>query len=187
MTESLSYELWQRPTTEDLLPLMTSQSHQGAVQVILFVVFNAALWIQIAMTKVWRYVVSSLAVNETGLAFVGCSFENDTCGWKDATVGQARWARGSNSSNNGPSTDNTLGTKQGEETSFTAHLFSRTYTFYMGSWNKCNDSDVFKMNWTIIRQAEWKCDPVQQLWLLWSSSWEGTLSNSLCICAVLPL
>lgn len=82
--------------------------------------------------------MSSLVVNETGLGFVGCSFENDTCGWEEIGVGHCRWARGSNSSNYGPSTDNTLGTEQGEETCSTPHLFSRIHTFYMeefhGSW-----------------------------------------------------
>ncbi|XP_075875933.1 MAM and LDL-receptor class A domain-containing protein 1 [Nelusetta ayraudi] len=52
-------------------------------------------------------------VNETGLGFVGCSFENDTCGWEEIGVGHCRWARGSNSSDYGPSIDNTLGTEQG--------------------------------------------------------------------------
>lgn len=69
------------------------------------------------MSKVWNCVVSSLAVNETGLAFEGCSFESDTCGWEDISVGQRQWARrNSNNSNDGPSTDNTLGSKLGEET-----------------------------------------------------------------------
>lgn len=131
---SLSCELWPRPITKDWLPLMTSTSHQAAAKVILFIVLNVTSWIQNIIAKVWNYVVYSLAVNETGLAFVGCSFENDTCGWEDASVGQHQWARGNNTSSNGPSTDHTLGSKQGEETSFTAHLSNRKYK--LCSWNK---------------------------------------------------
>nr|XP_046265191.1 MAM and LDL-receptor class A domain-containing protein 1 isoform X2 [Scatophagus argus] len=53
-------------------------------------------------------------VNETSLGFVGCSFENGTCGWEDISVGQCRWARGRNASENtGPSVDHTAGTELG--------------------------------------------------------------------------
>ncbi|KAM3603666.1 uncharacterized protein V6R79_000320 [Siganus canaliculatus] len=53
-------------------------------------------------------------VNETSAEFVGCSFENGTCGWNDASVGQCQWIRGRNSSENiGPSVDHTAGTTLG--------------------------------------------------------------------------
>ena len=58
-----------------------------------------------------------LAVNETSLGFVGCSFENGTCGWEDISDGQIQWMRGRNASeSNGPSVDHTEGTKLGEAT-----------------------------------------------------------------------
>ncbi|KAM9349890.1 apical endosomal glycoprotein [Symphorus nematophorus] len=53
-------------------------------------------------------------VNETSLGFVGCSFENGTCGWEDISAGQIQWVRGRNASeNNGPSVDHTEGTGLG--------------------------------------------------------------------------
>ncbi|KAL6103987.1 uncharacterized protein ACO6RY_13812 [Pungitius sinensis] len=53
-------------------------------------------------------------VNETDLGFVGCSFENGTCGWDDLSSGQCRWTRGRNATGNtGPSVDNTLSTELG--------------------------------------------------------------------------
>ncbi|TKS79616.1 LDL-receptor class A domain-containing protein 2 Skeletal organic matrix MAM and [Collichthys lucidus] len=53
-------------------------------------------------------------VNETSLGFVGCYFENGTCGWKDISVGQFQWMRGRNGSeNHGPSVDHTVGTELG--------------------------------------------------------------------------
>ncbi|KAI3374795.1 hypothetical protein L3Q82_021349, partial [Scortum barcoo] len=53
-------------------------------------------------------------VNETSLGFVGCLFENGTCGWEDVSAGQSQWMRGRNASeSNGPSTDHTLGTELG--------------------------------------------------------------------------
>lgn len=55
-----------------------------------------------------------IAVNETSLGFVGCSFENGTCEWKDISVGQCQWMRGRNASENGPSVDHTVGTELGE-------------------------------------------------------------------------
>lgn len=52
--------------------------------------------------------------NETSLRFVGCSFENGTCGWEDISVGQCHWMRGRNASENtGPPVDNTVGTELG--------------------------------------------------------------------------
>lgn len=55
--------------------------------------------------------------NDTGLDFVGCSFENGTCGWEDKSLGQSQWARGRNASGNlGPTTDHTVGTEFGEAT-----------------------------------------------------------------------
>lgn len=55
------------------------------------------------------------AVNETISTFVGCTFENDTCGWEDVSVGQGQWERGRNATGNtGPSLDHTLGTALGE-------------------------------------------------------------------------
>ncbi|XP_015227028.1 PREDICTED: MAM and LDL-receptor class A domain-containing protein 1-like [Cyprinodon variegatus] len=46
--------------------------------------------------------------------FVGCTFENGTCGWDDISVGQAQWVRRRNGTeNSGPSVDNTLGTELG--------------------------------------------------------------------------
>lgn len=63
-------------------------------------------------------VVFSLVVNETSLGFVGCSFENGTCGWEDISVGQCQWTRGRNASEKtGPSMDHTMGTELGEATS----------------------------------------------------------------------
>uniref|UniRef100_A0A8C4IGG5 MAM domain-containing protein n=1 Tax=Dicentrarchus labrax TaxID=13489 RepID=A0A8C4IGG5_DICLA len=53
-------------------------------------------------------------VNETSLGFVGCSFENGTCGWEDISVGQFQWMTGRNASENlGPSVDHTVGTELG--------------------------------------------------------------------------
>ncbi|XP_063741754.1 MAM and LDL-receptor class A domain-containing protein 1 [Eleginops maclovinus] len=53
-------------------------------------------------------------VNETGLGFVGCSFENGTCGWEDISAGQCQWMRRRNATGNtGPSVDNTVGTELG--------------------------------------------------------------------------
>ncbi|XP_057713068.1 MAM and LDL-receptor class A domain-containing protein 1 [Corythoichthys intestinalis] len=53
-------------------------------------------------------------VNETLSTFVGCTFENDTCGWQDVSIGQGEWERGRNASGNaGPSVDHTLGTELG--------------------------------------------------------------------------
>ncbi|XP_039670520.1 MAM and LDL-receptor class A domain-containing protein 1 [Perca fluviatilis] len=53
-------------------------------------------------------------VNETSLGFVGCSFENGTCGWEDISVGQCEWMRGRNATGNtGPSVDHTVGTELG--------------------------------------------------------------------------
>ncbi|XP_044077011.1 MAM and LDL-receptor class A domain-containing protein 1 isoform X2 [Siniperca chuatsi] len=53
-------------------------------------------------------------VNETSLGFLGCSFENGTCGWEDISVGQVQWMRGRNATENtGPSVDNTVGTELG--------------------------------------------------------------------------
>ncbi|XP_034743360.1 MAM and LDL-receptor class A domain-containing protein 1 [Etheostoma cragini] len=53
-------------------------------------------------------------VNETSLGFVGCSFENGTCGWEDISVGQCEWMRGRNATGNtGPSVDHTEGTELG--------------------------------------------------------------------------
>ncbi|XP_061652622.1 MAM and LDL-receptor class A domain-containing protein 2 isoform X2 [Phyllopteryx taeniolatus] len=53
-------------------------------------------------------------VNETISMFVGCTFENDTCGWEDVSVGQGQWERGRNATGNaGPSVDHTLGTALG--------------------------------------------------------------------------
>uniref|UniRef100_G3PY20 MAM domain-containing protein n=2 Tax=Gasterosteus aculeatus aculeatus TaxID=481459 RepID=G3PY20_GASAC len=53
-------------------------------------------------------------VNETDLGFVGCSFENGTCGWDDRSSGQCQWTRGRNGTGNtGPSVDNTLSTELG--------------------------------------------------------------------------
>lgn len=49
--------------------------------------------------------------NESATAFVGCSFENGTCGWTDESTGQFKWVRGRNGS--GPSVDNTLGNELG--------------------------------------------------------------------------
>ncbi|KAK1879509.1 MAM and LDL-receptor class A domain containing protein 1 [Dissostichus eleginoides] len=53
-------------------------------------------------------------VNETGLGFVGCSFENGTCGWEDISAGQCQWTRTRNTTGNtGPSVDNTVGSELG--------------------------------------------------------------------------
>ncbi|XP_038573588.1 MAM and LDL-receptor class A domain-containing protein 1 [Micropterus salmoides] len=53
-------------------------------------------------------------VNETSLGFLGCSFENGTCGWEDMSVGQVQWTRGRNATENiGPSVDHTVGTELG--------------------------------------------------------------------------
>ncbi|XP_074507832.1 MAM and LDL-receptor class A domain-containing protein 1 [Sebastes fasciatus] len=53
-------------------------------------------------------------VNETSLEFVGCSFENGTCGWEDISVGPCQWMRGRNGTGStGPSVDNTEGTELG--------------------------------------------------------------------------
>nr|XP_020447005.1 MAM and LDL-receptor class A domain-containing protein 1-like isoform X2 [Monopterus albus] len=53
-------------------------------------------------------------VNETELGFVGCSFENGTCGWEDISVGQFQWVRGRNATESiGPFVDHTLGTELG--------------------------------------------------------------------------
>ncbi|KAM6919231.1 apical endosomal glycoprotein [Xenentodon cancila] len=53
-------------------------------------------------------------VNETSGGFVGCSFENGTCDWKDISVGQFQWVRGRNATgSSGPTVDNTLGTELG--------------------------------------------------------------------------
>ncbi|XP_037131957.1 MAM and LDL-receptor class A domain-containing protein 1 isoform X1 [Syngnathus acus] len=53
-------------------------------------------------------------VNETISNFVGCTFENHTCGWEDVSVGQAQWERGNEETGNaGPSVDHTLGTALG--------------------------------------------------------------------------
>ncbi|XP_068593728.1 MAM and LDL-receptor class A domain-containing protein 1 isoform X2 [Cebidichthys violaceus] len=53
-------------------------------------------------------------VNETNFEFVGCSFENGTCGWEDISSGQCRWMRGRNATGNtGPSVDNTVSTELG--------------------------------------------------------------------------
>ncbi|XP_074544676.1 MAM and LDL-receptor class A domain-containing protein 1 [Halichoeres trimaculatus] len=53
-------------------------------------------------------------VNETTLGFVGCSFENGTCGWDDISEGQVQWVRGRNATGDtGPSVDNTLGNDLG--------------------------------------------------------------------------
>nr|XP_033506790.1 MAM and LDL-receptor class A domain-containing protein 1 [Epinephelus lanceolatus] len=53
-------------------------------------------------------------VNDTSLRFVGCSFENDTCGWEDISHGGCQWTRGKNASGNtGPSVDHTVGTGLG--------------------------------------------------------------------------
>ncbi|KAM8850746.1 MAM and LDL-receptor class A domain-containing protein 1 isoform 2-T2 [Spinachia spinachia] len=53
-------------------------------------------------------------VNETDLGFVGCTFENGTCGWDDLSLGQCRWMRGRNATGNtGPFVDNTLSTELG--------------------------------------------------------------------------
>ncbi|XP_034558606.1 MAM and LDL-receptor class A domain-containing protein 2 [Notolabrus celidotus] len=52
--------------------------------------------------------------NETTSGFVGCSFENGTCGWEDISGGQLQWTRGRNATGNiGPSVDNTLGSELG--------------------------------------------------------------------------
>ncbi|KAF7668436.1 hypothetical protein LDENG_00014610 [Lucifuga dentata] len=52
-------------------------------------------------------------VNETA-GFMGCSFENGTCGWEDISVGQFQWVRGRNASENtGPPVDHTVGTELG--------------------------------------------------------------------------
>ncbi|XP_070701014.1 MAM and LDL-receptor class A domain-containing protein 1 [Pempheris klunzingeri] len=52
--------------------------------------------------------------NETSLGFVGCLFENGTCGWEDISVGQLQWMRGrSATGNTGPSVDHTVGTELG--------------------------------------------------------------------------
>ncbi|KAK2822608.1 hypothetical protein Q5P01_022673 [Channa striata] len=53
-------------------------------------------------------------VNDTSLGFVGCSYENGTCGWEDVSVGQFQWVRGRNGTEDwGPSVDHTLGTELG--------------------------------------------------------------------------
>lgn len=74
--------------------------------------------------------MSPFVVNETSLGFVGCSFEKDTCGWEEISVGQCRWVRGSNSSDFGPSTDNTLGTEEGKDSCSTPNLINRLYTVH---------------------------------------------------------
>ncbi|TNM98369.1 hypothetical protein fugu_014615 [Takifugu bimaculatus] len=52
--------------------------------------------------------------NETSSEFVGCSFENGTCGWEDSSVGQSQWVRGRNTSESfGPAKDHTVGTELG--------------------------------------------------------------------------
>ncbi|XP_055359914.1 MAM and LDL-receptor class A domain-containing protein 2 isoform X2 [Betta splendens] len=53
-------------------------------------------------------------VNVTRLEFVGCSFENGTCGWEEVSMGQFDWVRGRNGSeSSGPSVDHTLGSGLG--------------------------------------------------------------------------
>ncbi|CAJ1072730.1 MAM and LDL-receptor class A domain-containing protein 2 [Xyrichtys novacula] len=53
-------------------------------------------------------------VNETTSGFVGCSFENGTCGWEDISDGQLQWKRGRNATGNtGPTVDNTVGSELG--------------------------------------------------------------------------
>lgn len=53
-------------------------------------------------------------MNETGLGFVGCSFENGTCDWEDVSGGQFQWVRGRNATGGtGPSVDHTVGTELG--------------------------------------------------------------------------
>ncbi|XP_061694563.1 MAM and LDL-receptor class A domain-containing protein 2 isoform X2 [Syngnathoides biaculeatus] len=64
----------------------------------------------------------SCQVNETTPTFVGCTFENDTCGWEDISVGQGQWERGRNATGNaGPSVDHTLGTALGWYVSVTPY------------------------------------------------------------------
>lgn len=58
-------------------------------------------------------------MNETSLEFVGCSFENGTCGWEEVSEGQFAWVRGRNGSEStGPSVDHTLGSELGRTTHF---------------------------------------------------------------------
>ncbi|XP_034039515.1 MAM and LDL-receptor class A domain-containing protein 1-like isoform X2 [Thalassophryne amazonica] len=53
-------------------------------------------------------------VNETTGGFVGCSFENGTCGWEDVSDGPFQWLRLRNGTENaGPPMDHTLGTELG--------------------------------------------------------------------------
>nr|XP_020490862.1 MAM and LDL-receptor class A domain-containing protein 1-like isoform X1 [Labrus bergylta] len=52
-------------------------------------------------------------VNETSLGFVGCSFENNTCGWEDISDGQLQWIRRNAAGNTGPPVDHTVGTELG--------------------------------------------------------------------------
>ncbi|XP_034411292.1 MAM and LDL-receptor class A domain-containing protein 2 [Cyclopterus lumpus] len=53
-------------------------------------------------------------VNETNSVFVGCTFENGTCGWEDISSGQCQWMRRRNATGNtGPSVDNTVSTELG--------------------------------------------------------------------------
>nr|XP_057907663.1 MAM and LDL-receptor class A domain-containing protein 1-like [Doryrhamphus excisus] len=54
--------------------------------------------------------------NGTSSIFVGCTFENGTCTWKDVSVGQSQWESMEGraaTENTGPSVDHTLGTELG--------------------------------------------------------------------------
>lgn len=65
-------------------------------------------------------------------AFIGCQFEMDTCEWKDVSVGQFSWQRGSNgtaSDNTGPSVDHTTGTELGKSLQYTSLITRSSFGF----------------------------------------------------------
>lgn len=114
----LSCSLRQRPATEDSSPWMTLLSRQASVKVLLL------SSIFVCLQHRYFFLLSAILyppsppfiANDTILEFVGCSFENGTCGWEDNSLGQSQWARGRNASENlGPATDHTVGTEFGED------------------------------------------------------------------------